>query len=163
LTDDDGVLVFESGAILQYIYLKTDANKDSASRRARIISWIQWANASLDPICFLETPEGKVYDTGLRKPNKRIDVLDQMLSQQDYLVEGGFSTADVAVASYLLYVPQFFRDIDLSRWPNVVSYMKRCAERPAYGKAFGSNVQGYLISSLDAMGGQQDKKLFGIF
>lgn len=163
LTDDDGVLVFESGAILQYIYLKTASEKDSASRRAQITSWIQWANASLDPICFLETPEGKVYDTGLRKPNKRIDVLDGILSKQDYLVDGEFSIADVAVASYLLYVPQFFRDIDLSRWPNVVKYMKRCADRPAYGKAFGSNVQSYLISCLDSMGGEQEKKLFGIF
>lgn len=105
----------------------------------------------------------KRYDTGLKKANKRIDVLEQILSKQEYLVEGGFSVADVAVASYLLYVPQFFQDIDLGRWPNIVSYMKRCAERPAYGQAFGTNVQKYLISSLDAMGGQQDKKFFGIF
>ena len=61
LTDDDGVLVFESGAILQYIYSKSDAaSKDSSERQAAITSWISWANASLDPICFLETPEGKV-------------------------------------------------------------------------------------------------------
>jgi len=61
LTDDDGVVVFESGAILQYVYSKGEAaNIDSASRRAAITSWIAWANASLDPICFLETPEGKV-------------------------------------------------------------------------------------------------------
>jgi glutathione S-transferase/alpha,alpha-trehalase len=78
-------------------------------------------------------------------------------------VEGGFSIADVAVASYLLYVPQFFRDIDLSRWPHVVNYMKRCAERKSYGDAFGTNVQKYLVSYLNAMGGQQDKKIFGIF
>ena len=33
---------------------------------------------SLDPICFLETPNGKVYDTGLKKPNQRIDKLNDM-------------------------------------------------------------------------------------
>jgi len=60
LTDDDGVLVFESGAILQYVYSKGASDKDSASKRAAVSSWIAWANASLDPICFLETPEGKV-------------------------------------------------------------------------------------------------------
>ena len=60
LTDDDGVLVFESGAILQYIYSKGASDKDSPARSASICSWISWANASLDPICFLETPEGKV-------------------------------------------------------------------------------------------------------
>lgn len=59
LTDDDDVMVFESGAILLHVYSKI-ASKDSASRQAAITSWILWANASLDPICFLETPEGKV-------------------------------------------------------------------------------------------------------
>jgi len=165
--EDKDVIVFESGAILQYVYSKSDGcQKDSVSRRAQITSWISWANASLDPICFLETPDGKVYDTGLKQPNRRIDKLDQLLSSESYLVEGGFSLADVAVASYLLYVPQFFKGINLNRWPNVVQYMKRCAERPAYGEAFGGDVQQYLISSLDAMmedGDGQEKKLFGIF
>ena len=59
LTDDDDVIVFESGAILQHVYSKISSN-DSPSRQAAILSWISWANASLDPICFLETPEGKV-------------------------------------------------------------------------------------------------------
>mmetsp|Transcript_24634 Transcript_24634/g.42985 ORF Transcript_24634/g.42985 Transcript_24634/m.42985 type:complete len:261 (+) Transcript_24634:33-815(+) len=168
LTDDNGVLIFESGAILQYLYLKGAGDQDSESRRAAIISWIAWANASLDPICFIETPQGKVYDTGLKQPNKRIDTLDEMLSKKEFLVEGGFSTADVAVASYLLYVPQFFQGIDLTRWPNIVKYMKRCAARSAYGEAFGANVQQYLIASLDVMtqSGKDDdgkKKKFGIF
>jgi glutathione S-transferase/alpha,alpha-trehalase len=103
------------------------------------------------------------YDTGLKKPNKRIDVLDKLLSKQDYLVEGGFSLADVAVASYLLYVPQFFRGVDLSRWPSVVAYMKRCAEREAYGAAFGPNVQDYLVAACESMMEEDKKKLFGMF
>jgi len=160
LTDENDVRVFESGAILQYIYSNSNEDSvtgDSASRKASIASWISWANASLDPICFLETPEGKVYDTGLKKPNRRIDALDQILSTQDYLLSDGFSTADVAVASYLLYVPQFFGSIDLSRWPNVVRYMKRCAERPKYAEAFGTQVQQSLVGALDGMMGDGDK------
>jgi len=73
-----------------------------------------------------------------------------------------FTVADVAVASYLLYVPQFFRDVDLSRWPNVVRYMKTCAQRPCYGQAFRPDVQQYLIAVLDSMG-RSDKKLFGVW
>lgn len=161
LTNGDDVIVFESGAILQYLYSNSDTG-DSDSRKAAIGSWISWANASLDPICFLETPDGKVYDTGLKNPNRRIDTLDQILSDQEFLLSSGFSLADVAVASYLLYVPQFFRGIDLSRWPNIVQYMKRCAERPKYGQAFGSQVQQTLIASLDGMGKESTKKnIFG--
>jgi len=166
LTDDRNVLVFESGAILNYLNSKveenTDDDSDLESRNAAITSWISWANASLDPICFLETPEGKVYDTGLKKPNKRIDILDSILGENEFLVNGKFSLADVSVASYLLYVPQFFGDVDLSRWPNVVRYMKTCVSREGYSQAFGSQVQQSLIKSLDSMGGGE-KKLFGIF
>ena len=106
------------------------------------------------------------YDTGLKSPNKRIAKLDQMLSDSQYLVPGGFSLADVAVSSYLLYVVQFFPDVELhSKWPNVVRFMKDCAEREGYGKAFGSNVQSFLLNKLNDMesGGGKEKKLFGMF
>jgi glutathione S-transferase len=169
LTDDGDVMVFESGAILQYVYSKSKAfESDSPKRRAAITSWISWANASLDPICFLETPEGKVYDTGMKNPNKRLFTLDAILGKNEFLVEGGFSLADVAVASYLLYVPQFFQGIDLTRYPNIVRYMRQCAERPAYGEAFTPRVQSYLVSSLSVQEesgaeGEEKKKFFGMF
>jgi len=164
LTDDGDVTVFESGAILLYLLSKAELDDLSEQKKASVLSWVSWANASLDPICFLETPEGKVYDTGLKKPNRRINTLDELLADQDFLVEdAGFTIADVAVASYLLYVPQFFPDVDLSRWSNVVRYMKDCASRTAYGEAFGENVQAFLLNSLDEMGKKKDKKMFGVF
>ena len=99
----------------------------------------------------------------MKNPNRRIDTLDQILGEKEFLVDGVFSLADVAVASYLLYVPQFFQGIDLSRWPNVVRYMKQCAARDAYGEAFGSNVQQYLVTALGEMENGEKKKMFGIF
>ena len=62
--EDDDAVIFESGAIL--VHLLGVAEKSNTIKeldnetRASILSWIVWANASLDPICFLETPEGKV-------------------------------------------------------------------------------------------------------
>jgi len=161
--DSTNAVVFESGSILIHLLnMAKDIDIDD-KKKAAITSWIVWANASLDPICFLETPEGKVYDTGLKKPNRRIDTIDEMLSKQTYLLGDEFTSADVAVAAYLLYVPQFFQDIDLSRWPNVVRYMKDCAGREMYGKAFGPRVQQFLIQQLDAMGKNSDKKILGLF
>lgn len=58
LTDENDVLVFESGAILLYLHDKTKKSL-SPAQAAAVTSWITWANASLDPICFLETPDGK--------------------------------------------------------------------------------------------------------
>mmetsp|Transcript_4692 Transcript_4692/g.10474 ORF Transcript_4692/g.10474 Transcript_4692/m.10474 type:complete len:256 (+) Transcript_4692:84-851(+) len=164
LTDDGDIMVFESGAILQYLQAKSKGDV-APDKSAAISSWISWANASLDPICFLETPDGKVYDTGLKSQNKRIAKLDDLLSDSSYLVDDEFSLADVAVASYLLYVIQFFPDVDLMRWPNIVEYMKACASREGYGKAFGDRVQGYCVSRLSEMqkSGGKEKKLFGVF
>lgn len=75
--------------------------------------------------------------------------------------------ADVAVASYLLYVIQFFPDVNLSkRWPYIVKYMKDCAGREGYGNAFGVPVQSFLLDKLGDMesdGGKEEKKLFGMF
>ena len=67
LTDDsnNNAMIFESGAILTYLQSIADAKKNQdgkaiSATTASVISWIAWANASLDPVCFLETPEGKV-------------------------------------------------------------------------------------------------------
>lgn len=59
LTDDNDVIVFESGAILLYVNSLSDQELNEA-QNAQVMSWVSWANASLDPICFLETPDGKV-------------------------------------------------------------------------------------------------------
>jgi glutathionyl-hydroquinone reductase len=106
------------------------------------------------------------YDTGLKNQNKRIDRLEDILSKSPFLVDGEFTIADVAVASYLLYVIQFFPDVDLhSKWPNIVRYMKECAGREGYGKAFGDRVQSYCVARLMEMesGAGKEKKLFGMF
>ena len=155
---DDEVVIFESGAILEYLQDNYGNSSDkkkplTKSQRAAVTSWIVWANASLDPVCFIETPQGKVYDTGFKYGHPALDRLNNYLKDQKYLLGGddeSFSLADVAVASYLLYVPQFFPDVNLKAWPYLARYMKDCASREAYGKAFGSNVQGFLLEFLDS-------------
>jgi glutathione S-transferase/alpha,alpha-trehalase len=155
--DNDDVVIFESGAILEYLQdnYGNSSNKKkplTRSQRAAVTSWIVWANASLDPVCFIETPQGKVYDTGFKYGHPALDRLNDYLKDQKYLLGGddeSFSLADVAVASYLLYVPQFFPDVTFKAWPYLARYMKDCATREAYGEAFGSNVQGFLLEYLD--------------
>ena len=115
--------------------------------------------------CLITTMQFR-YDTGLKNQNKRIQRLDDLLSKSPFLVDGEFSLADVAVASYLLYVIQFFPDVELhSKWPNIVRYMKECAGREGYGKAFGERVQAFCVARLGEMesGAGKEKKLFGMF
>jgi glutathione S-transferase len=152
--DDDVVVVFESGAILAYLLQNYSPSSLKGSAKASILSWIMWANASLDPICFLEI-NGKVYDTGLKSDNKRIDRLERILADQGGVLvpmAGGFSLADVAVTSYLLYVVQFFPQVQnlAQKWPNMVQYMLDAALRPAYGLAFGADTQTKVVNNLQA-------------
>ena len=142
---DGGELeLFESGAILMYL---ADAygGLDTPKTRAAAAAWVSWANASLDPVLFVENERGGVVDTKARDPNnKRLRRLDDVLASRDYLL-GDFSVADVAVGAYLLYVPQFFPDVSFAPYPALARYMGRLALRDAYAKAFGADVQRYLV------------------
>jgi len=75
LADDGDVVVFESGAILNY--LQSKANNDKVlhgdARAAAVTSWIAWTNASLDPICFLEN-NGRVWVSYIILPFTRLQI-----------------------------------------------------------------------------------------
>jgi len=146
LSDDDGVEVFESGAILLYLADKY-GGLDSPEKRAKYTKWVVWANSSLEDLCFGPGMSG----TRLSAPGKALDTLNSLLGASEWLVDGEFSLADVAVASYLNYVPVFFDRVDLTQRPHVAAYMKRCAARPAFVKAFGeqhaSAVQAQVVGA----------------
>lgn len=161
LTDDDGVEVFESGAILLYL---ADAYGDASTpqQRAAYTKWVVWSNSELDGLCFGAVPgDHRVRGTSMDKPQiKQVAILEEILGGCDWLVDNSFSVADVAVGSYLNYVPLFFPNADLSATPNIAKYMLRCAERDAFIQAFGPQHAGLVKSKaegwLSAKGGAPD-------
>lgn len=170
LVDEGGVEVFESGAILLYL---ADAygGASTPQDRAKFTKWVVWANSELDGLCFGAIPgDHRVRGTSMDKPNiKAVATLDSILSNADWLVNNEFSVADVAVCSYLNYVPLFHPQANLGATPSIAKYMKRCAERPAFSKAFGSGHANMIKQSVDAWlssppgGGLMDglKKMMG--
>mmetsp|Transcript_18363 Transcript_18363/g.18450 ORF Transcript_18363/g.18450 Transcript_18363/m.18450 type:complete len:241 (+) Transcript_18363:61-783(+) len=156
LTDND-VEVFESGAILLYLADKY-GGYDSPEERASYTKWVVWANSELDGLCFGKGMSG----TQLDKPSKSLDRLETILGERDWLLGDEFTVADAAVGSYLNYVPIFFRGVNPSFRPNIVKYMQRCADRPAFAAAFGDDhvevVKSNCIKWLNAGNNQQVKK-----
>jgi glutathione S-transferase len=63
--------------------------------------------------------------------------LDEIFARREFIAGDQFTVSDVAVGSMLAYIPLLLK-LDLSEYPNVVSYMKRLAERPAFAKALPS-------------------------
>lgn len=142
------VQVFESGAILLYLadaygyHLRdVDPEKINAVERSLYVKWVVWANAELDGLCFGKGMSG----TQLDKPNKAFDKLDEILANKSWLVNDEFTVADVAVGSYLNYVPVFFQNVRPAR-QNIIKYMQRCAQRPAFTDAFGDDHARYVLA-----------------
>jgi glutathione S-transferase/alpha,alpha-trehalase len=98
-----------------------------------------------------------------------LDRLDELLAKKQqenyerygnskkpvYLVGDSFSLADVAVASYLLYLPQSSSMIDLDRWKALKGYMFDCASRDGYAYAFGRKTQAYVLGELESSRSQR--------
>ncbi|GAP98239.1 glutathione S-transferase family protein [Leptolyngbya sp. NIES-2104] len=132
---DGDLKLWESGAILLYLldrYGKADLNEKantSACARGIAAQWVLFANATLGPGIFVEANREREMPR-LMKP------LDEIFGKREFIAGDQFTVSDVAVGSLLAYIPLMLR-LDLSEYPNVVNYMKRLAERPAFQKAIG--------------------------
>ncbi|MDX3905648.1 MAG: glutathione transferase GstA [Pigmentiphaga sp.] len=59
----------------------------------------------------------------------RLDYVQSELAQRDYLLPGGFSVADIYLFVTTGWAPRL--NFDLSRWPAIVAFRERIAQRPA--------------------------------
>ncbi|MBW4525271.1 MAG: glutathione S-transferase family protein [Phormidium tanganyikae FI6-MK23] len=124
---DGDLKVWESGAILLYLcdrYGNVDVND-----RAIAAQWVLFANATLGPGIFVEANRE-------REMPRLMQPLDEIFAKREFIASDRFTVSDVAVGSLLAYIPLMLK-LDLSEYSNVVSYMKRMAERPAFQKAIG--------------------------
>lgn len=124
---DGDFYLWESGAILLYLAEKYDKTNFSLEQRATSAQWTLFANSTLATGVFIEANRE-------REMPKLLTALDKILAQQPYLLGEEFSVADVAVGSMLAYIPIMLK-LDLSAYANVMTYMQRLGERPAFQKA----------------------------
>jgi glutathione S-transferase len=140
--NDDGVELFESGAILLHIGEKDERLMPRDPQgRARTISWLFAAYNSVEPVMF-ELGNVDLFSKDeewakLRRPSligfceQRLDRLTDALDGHDYLV-GRFTVADIAMATVLREAGR--TDLVSSR-PALAAYLARCLARPAFERA----------------------------
>lgn len=139
---DDGVQMFESGAILLHIAEKDERlmRRDPQSR-ASTISWLFAAYNSVEPL-FFELGNIDLFSKGeqwaeLRRPGlveflgQRLDRLAAALDDKQWLL-GEFSVADIAMVTVLREGKE--DDVIRSR-PSLAAYVDRGEARPAFGRA----------------------------
>ena len=121
--------LWESGAILLYLANLYQPTSD-LQEQAKISQWVLFANATLGPGLFI--PERRI-----KEIPRLLAPLEEILSQQQFLLAEKLTVADVAVGSYLYYAQYIFQ-LNLSQYPAVVAYIERLSARPAFAATLGT-------------------------
>lgn len=142
---EDGLSLFESGAIVLHIAQRSDALMPTDPQgRARTVTWMFAAlNTVEPPITYLDLTDIFYADAPWAKQCRpvvldmvmeRLKPLSERLSMQDYL-EDRFTAADLLMITVL----RNLRHTDiLSKLPALDAYQQRCEARPAFRKALSA-------------------------
>lgn len=140
---DDGVDMFESGAIVMHIAESSDAlMPQDQALRARVMSWAFAALNSIEPSVMNVTgtqlfnsdqPWAEGYLKSARGMlGMRLNQLSGWLKGRDYLEAGRFTAADLLMAAVLR---ELKRDGTLAQFADLEAYCERCIGRPAFKRA----------------------------
>jgi glutathione S-transferase len=148
LRTDDGVVLTENAAILQYIadrFPQSGLGAAAGIERTRLHQWLCFIGTELHkglfiPVLDRKAPqETKAY--ALEKNLSRLDYLDNYLKGRDFLLDH-FSVADaylVTVINWTMATPP----IELAKWPSVKAYYERLRQRPSIAKAIAEEFELY--------------------
>jgi GSH-dependent disulfide-bond oxidoreductase len=139
---DNGMSLFESGAILIYLGDKTGKLlPKEGEKRYRVIEWLMWQMGGIGPMIgqahhFLRQNPGKVpyAEERYHKEALRLyGVLDRRLEGRDFIA-GEYSIADIATWPWIARFE--WHKVDLNQFPNVKRWYVSIAKRPAVQKGY---------------------------
>jgi glutathione S-transferase len=147
---EDGLELFESGAIVLHIAERCDALMPSdPGARARVKTWIFAALNTVEPqiqnLVAIDLFHPTEDWAKMRRPaleqivRKRLIELSTRLNGHAYL-EGGFTAADLMMT----HVLRFLRHTSLvDEMPALDAYRRRCEARPAFQKALADQLAAF--------------------
>lgn len=145
--EEDGLVLFESGAILLHIAQKSDVLMPAnAKARARMSAWMFAALNSIEPriqglagidLFHAEEEWAKARRPGaLKDAQVRLAALSDWLDGRDYL-ENRFTVADLLMTTVL----RILRHTDVvAQMPTLEAYCRRCEARPAFARALAAQM-----------------------
>jgi len=149
--EEDGLVLFESGAIVLYIGERSEVllPTDRAAR-ARATQWLVAALNSVEPfimnlamvdVFFAKEEWAKLQrPTTLTMLDRRLSALSASLGEKPYLDGDRFTAGDLLMSSVLRILN--FTDV-LSKYPTLVAYRDRCTSRPAFKRALDAQLQDF--------------------
>jgi len=151
--EDGGVLLAESGAIVDYILAKYGRGRlvvgPDAPEFADYLYWLHFANGTLQPAmgrCMilkrLNLPDDNPVQTAmLGRLARALGLVNARLTQGPWLA-GGFTAADIMTV-FSLTTMRLFYPADLTPYPAVLTYLTRIGARPAYRRAMEKGDPGF--------------------
>jgi len=144
--DEDGFVLFETGAIVLHIGERSEQllPRDPHAR-SRATQWLIAALNSIEPHIMNVALLGFVYAkeewARLRRPSaeafakRRLTALSKSLGDKPYLDGDSFTAGDLMMATVLRIVPSLFAgDAHLE------AYLERCTARPAFKRALDAQL-----------------------
>ncbi len=153
--EDDGVLLAESGAIVDYIIAKHGGGRlvlrpDHADF-ATYLYWLHFANGNLQPVMGRNLvirqlklpPDNPVLLAQKGRLERVLNLVETRLGEADYLAGSEFTAADIMTV-FSLTTMRIFIPVDLSPYPNTLAYLQRIGARPAYQRAMQKGDPGLI-------------------
>jgi glutathione S-transferase len=152
--EEDGLVMFESGAIVLHIAERSSALMPSdPSARERAKTWMFAALNTVEPpvqnLAEIDLFHAKEEWAKLRRPSAiqavkgRLSSLAAWLDGREYL-EGRFTAADVLMTTVL----RILRHTDLvAEIPVLEAYRLRCEARPAFRKAVADQMAPFVVNA----------------
>ena len=140
--NDNGMSLFESGAILIYLADKTGKLLPKQGEdRYRVIEWLMWQMGGPGPMLgqvhhFVKYNKGKsayAEERYSKEAQRLYGVLDRRLEGRDF-VAGDYSIADIAIWPWISRFE--WQEIDLNKFPNVKRWYTTIAARPAVQRGY---------------------------
>ena len=154
--EDDGILLAESGAIVEYIMAKHGAGTllpaTAGPDFAPYLYWFHYANSTLQAVMGrmmilsrLSLPaDNPVLVSTRGRLGKAFGMVEQRLSETPYLAGAALTAADI-MNVFSLSTMRYFFPVDLAPYPNIRAYLARIGERPAYQRAMQNGDPGMAL------------------
>lgn len=154
--EEDGLTLFESGAIVLHIAQRSEALLPTEpTARARATTWIFAAintvEPALEPLAIIDLFHAGEDWAKQRRPDaekhamQRLKQLSERLGDRDYL-EGRFTAGDLMMTTVL----RNLRHCDMvAREPRLAAYLARCEARPAFQRALAAHMNSFAPAPLE--------------
>jgi glutathione S-transferase len=153
---DGGLVLAESGAVVEYIIAKYGNGRLALTPNhpdfAQFLYWFHFANGTLQAnmgrnmiLNRLKLAEDNPMLVAIRaRVDRAFDLVDARARESEYLAGSAFTSADIMMG-FSLTTMRYFLPYDLKRCPHIIRYLGRIGERPAYRRAMETGDPGMAL------------------